>query len=87
MKNLVRQLRDYRLTTALITYRMPDYQSILQEYLWQNLDLPPHYPKLEQFLNFWQNNLDGPLHSVEIASARLIKPAQFRVVDHLGMLH
>lgn len=81
MTSLARQLRDYRLTTAFITYQMPDYLSLLQEYLWQEIDLPPHYPELERFLGFWEHNLDGPIHSVKIASTELIQPARISNVD------
>jgi uncharacterized protein Usg len=81
------QLRDYRLTTALITYRMPDHLSLLQEFLWQEIDLPPRYPELERFLAYWERHLDGPLHSVEIASVKLIQPARVGCVDHWSRLH
>jgi uncharacterized protein Usg len=73
------QLRNYRLTTAHIFYRMPDHPSLLQEYIWQDLDLAPRFPVLNKFLRFWEDNLDGQLHSVKVAHAELIKPAEFRV--------
>ena len=72
------QLRDYRLTTAEILYHLPDHPEILQTYLWQELDLAPQYPILRRFLDFWHRELDGKLHSVRVASAELIRPAQFR---------
>ena len=37
--SLALQLRDYRLTTAEILYRLPDHPDILQTYIWQDLDL------------------------------------------------
>jgi len=66
---------------------MPDHLSLLQEYIWQEIDLPPHYPELERFLAFWESHLEGPLHSVKIASAPLIQPARVGSVDHLRFLH
>ena len=36
---------------------------------------------LNKFLNFWLEKLEGPLHSVTVAHARLIKPAEIRAVD------
>ncbi len=47
----------YRLTTAEITYHLPDHPHILQSFVWQNLDLAPTFPALRRFLAFWQRNL------------------------------
>ena len=61
MKNdLELQLKVYGLTTAEILYRMPDTPAILQTFIWQNLDLAPHFPELRKFLDFWEARLDGP---------------------------
>ena len=76
--SLALQLKDYRLTTAEILYRMPDHPEILQSFGWQDLDLAPDYPVLRKFLDFWKRELDGPVHSVRVASARLLKPASWR---------
>lgn len=84
---LERQLRDYRLTTAEITYHLPDYPALLQKFIWQDLDLAPRFPILRGFLEFWQRNLEGRLHSVVVSSAGIIKPSEFRAVDGLLHLH
>jgi uncharacterized protein Usg len=76
--SLTLQLKDYRLTTARIYYHMPDYPGVLQTYVWQELDMAPHFPELRKFLNFWQGSLDGKLHSVRVASAKVIQPAKWR---------
>lgn len=67
-------LNDYRLTTAEIIYHMPDHPSLLQSYVWQEYDLLPKFPQLKKFLDFWERELDGKLHSVKIAHAELIIP-------------
>lgn len=82
-----RQLAGYGLTTAQILYRMPDHPAILQTYLWQHYDLCPHFPELNRFLEFWKRELEGPLHSVTIAHARLVKPAELRSVDGVFCLN
>jgi uncharacterized protein Usg len=87
MSDLASQLRDYRLTTAYILYHLPDHPSVLQEYVWQDLDLAPRFPVLMKFLDFWQGNLDGKLHSVRVASSRLIKPAGMRFAAAELRLH
>lgn len=81
------QLKGYRLTTAQIFYHMPDHPGLLQEFIWQHLDLAPRFPVLTKFLDFWTQNLDGPLHSVTVAHADLIQPAQYRAVEGQIYLH
>jgi len=78
--DLKRQLQGYGLTTAYILYRMPDHPSFLQTYIWQDYDLCPKFPLLNRFLAFWLEKLEGRLHSVTVAHARLIKPAEIRAL-------
>src|SRR4051794_20146436 len=75
-----RQLAGYGLTTAQILYRLPDHPNLLQTYVWQDYDLCPKFPVLNKFLAFWLKTLEGPLHSVTVAHARLIKPAEIRAI-------
>ena len=77
----------FGLTTAEILYRLPDHQSILQTYVWQNYDLFPAFPELNRFLKFWLEKLDGPLHSVMVAHSRLLKPSEVRAVDGVWRLN
>ena len=86
-KDFRRQLEGYGLTTAHILYRLPDHPSLLQTYVWQDYDLHPKFPTLRRFLNFWLETLEGPLHSVTVAHARLIKPAEIRAVNGEFRLH
>ena len=44
------QLAGYRLTTAQIFYHLPDYPQLLQEFIWQQLDVAPDFPQLKKFL-------------------------------------
>ncbi|MGO8801380.1 MAG: usg protein [Roseiarcus sp.] len=85
--DFVRQLEGFCLTTAEILYRLPDHPGLLQTYVWQDYDLAPKFPVLMKFLTFWRERLDGPLHSVRVAHARLIKPAEIRRVDAEMLLH
>jgi uncharacterized protein Usg len=78
MANLILQLNDYRLTTAEITYHLPDHPRLLQIYLWQEYDLAPHFPELRRFLDFWTRQLDGKLHSVRVANKKLITADDLR---------
>ncbi|MCD7110376.1 usg protein [Rhizobium sp. DKSPLA3] len=74
------QLKGYGLTTAEILYRMPDRQAILQSYIWQHYDLAPHFPEMKRFLQFWQETLDGPLHSVRYVHRKLISAGDWRAL-------
>ena len=87
MTSFERRLAGYRLTTAQIDYWRPDHPCLLQQFIWQQLDLAPRFPMLTKFLAFWERELDGKLHRVTVASAGLIEPAEFRWVDHSLQLH
>jgi uncharacterized protein Usg len=86
-EDFVRQLQGFCLTTAEILYRLPDHLSLLQTYVWQDYDLAPEFPALHKFLDFWDNSLDGPLHSVRVAHVRLVGPAEIRTVKAQFVLH
>src|SRR3954468_11046637 len=85
--SLGRQLQDYRLTTAEILYHLPDHPAVLQTFIWQKLDCAPHFPELTRFLDFWQREIDGPLHSVRVASSALVRPAELRYASGQLTLH
>lgn len=87
MNSLVLHLKHYRLTTAEILYHLPDHPALLQSFIWQDLDLAPEFPVLRRFLDFWSRSLDGRLHSVTVASAGLISPAEFRFASAELRLH
>lgn len=74
---------DYRLTTIEITYRLPDYHSILQEFLWQTLDRAPEYPRMYKFLDYWIENIEGPIYSVKIASVDIILPGKYNLINQI----
>ena len=78
---------DWRLTTAEILYRMPDHPALLQSFVWQKHDLAPAFPELTRFLDFWKREIEGALHSVRVASAALIKPAELRYANGVFRIH
>lgn len=85
--DFVRQVEGYGLTTAHILYRRPDHRWLLQSYVWQAYDLFPKFPELQRFLDFWQDKIEGPLHSVQVAHCKLIKPAEMRTVNGEFVVH
>jgi len=80
-------LKGYRLTTAEILYHMPDHPSVLQSFIWQELDMAPKYPVLTKFLHFWETSIEGRLHSVRVAARGLISPAELKLHGAEFTLH
>ena len=81
------QVKDFRLTTAEILYHMPDHPALLQTYIWQNMDESPRYPELRRFLDFWEANLDGKLHSIRVVTGPSVRRPRVRYAKHLTQLH
>ncbi len=73
-------LKGYGLTTAEIFYRIPDYQHVLNSFIWQDYDLAPDHPKLFLFIEFWQDEIEVPLHSVKFTHRKLLSSGEWRNV-------
>jgi len=73
-------LRGYGLTTAEFFYRMPDYRNVLNSFVWQEYDRAPDYERLFGFIEYWQKEIEGPLHSVRFVHRKLIAPGEWRNV-------
>lgn len=86
-KEMALQLNDWRTTTAEILYHMPDHPGILQSFIWQRLDYPPEFSKLLKFLDFWSDNLDGPLHSVRVGHVEILTPPKLATVSASFEIH
>ena len=77
----------YGLATAKILYRLPDHPGLLQSFVWQFYDIAPDYPRLLKFLDFWVAEIEGVIHSVEVAHKRLVTAAEVRHACFEGKLH
>lgn len=84
---LAQQLQGYRLTTAEILYHLPDHPGLLQTFIWQDFDLAPRFPVLGKFLDFWNRELEGKVHSVRVAAQGIISAAEWRHAVALSHLH
>ncbi|WP_226781054.1 usg protein [Oceaniglobus trochenteri] len=80
-------LKGYGLTTAEMFYRMPDFTSVLNTFIWQDYDLAPDHPRLFKFIEFWRNEIEGALHSVRFTHRKMIAPGQWRNVQGEFTLH
>ncbi|MER8726051.1 usg protein [Mesorhizobium sp. M1027] len=81
------QMQGFGLTTAEIHYRLPDHRSLLQLYIWQEYDIAPDFPTLKHFLDLWEREIEGPLHSVRVAHHHLIQPSEWRAVNGIITVH
>lgn len=81
MANLIIQLNEFRLTTAEILYKLPDHPKLLQSYIWQDYDRAPDFPTLLRFIDFWQREIEGKLHSVRVRNENQITPCDFSAAD------
>jgi uncharacterized protein Usg len=89
---LVRQLTDWRQTTAEILYRMPDHPALFQTFVWQDMDRwhdDPRltYPRLRKFCDWWNANLDGPIVEVRVGATQVVAAGELRHVDTELRLH
>ena len=80
-------LRGYGLTTAELFYRMPDYKSVLNSFVWQDYDIAPDHPKLFKFIEFWHDEIEGPLHSVRFTHRKMLSGGRWENVVGEFQLH
>ena len=62
-------IRRKTLVTLNVFYWMPDYENILQQFVWQTMDVKPKYPRVHRFLNYWHNNIDAVVSEVVICDS------------------
>ena len=55
-----------RLTSVKVIYSLPDYKNVLNEFWWQTMDVPPKYPKVKTFVDYWNDYIEGIIKSLEI---------------------
>ena len=59
-------LQKWTVATVQVVYYIPDYLHIVNEFVWQTDDQLPEYPRITEFLNDWDKNIDGPIKEVYI---------------------
>ena len=61
-----------------VVYYIPDYLHLVNEFIWQTEDQQPDYPRINQFLDYWDRNIDGPIKEVYIHDQ---EDSKIRIVD------
>jgi uncharacterized protein Usg len=62
-------IKKKTLVTLDVYYWMPDYENILQRFVWQTMDVKPKYPRIHKFLNYWHNNIDAIVNEIRISES------------------
>jgi len=62
-------IRRKTLVTLNVFYWMPDYENILQQFIWQTMDIKPKYPRIQRFMDYWHNNIDAIVNEVVICDS------------------
>ena len=57
------------LVTLNVYYWMPDYENLIQQFMWQTMDVKPKYPRVQKFLNYWHNNIDAIVSEIQICES------------------
>jgi uncharacterized protein Usg len=60
---------------------------VLQSFVWQEYDVAPLFPELHRFLDFWERELDGALHSVRVAHHRMLTDGDIKAIAAEVALH
>lgn len=67
-----------------VYYWMPDYNNILQEFMWQLNDVVPDYPRVHKFLNHWHENIEAVIETVEVSHGRTKETGARQRVQRFG---
>lgn len=68
--------------TLQIYYYMPDYSSLIQEFVWQMDDNIPRLYRVHRFLNYWKQNIPAVIKEIQICHPATPRPTAYRNVEH-----
>ena len=75
------------LITTEILYFLPDRKALLQSFVWQTIDTAPALPRLHTFLDQWRREIEAVIHSIPVAHANWIGPAELRAINGRWVLN
>ena len=79
--------RGYKLVTVSVLYHMPDHRSLLNEFVWQTLDLTPKYPRVQKFLDYWRREIEAVIREVTIAEVEPLAARRISTVKSVLTLN
>ena len=59
-------LKKWTIASVQVVYYIPDYMSLVNEFVWQTEDQLPDYPRIGRFLNYWDKHIDGTIKEAYI---------------------
>jgi len=74
-------IRPQYTVSVEVDYFLPDYEHLLQQFLWQTPDYWPEIPRVHKFLLFWHDNIDAIIHEVLVCHA---SEGKWRKVDFMS---
>lgn len=75
-----------QLITIDIFYYRSDYSNIIQEFIWQTIDVAPELRRTHKFLSYWHSNIDAVIQEVLI-SINERNYGKYRTVDAFLKVH
>lgn len=63
----MRIIKPPTIVTIEVIYYRPDYNSILQSFLWQTQDVVPELIRVHRFLTFWKKELQVPIQQILVS--------------------
>ena len=75
-------LKRKELILVGITYYLPDYQNLLNQFYCHFEDNIPDIPRVHQFLNYWKNNIEAVIREINLGVCER-HYASYRSVDAL----
>mgnify|MGYP006109832151 FL=1 len=55
------------IVTLDLLYYMPDYENIVQTFVWQTNDVTPDFPRINKFLDYWDEHIEAKIAEANIA--------------------
>ena len=52
-------IKKWTTASVQVVYYIPDYLNLINEFIWQTRDQQPDYPRINQFLDYWDKNIDA----------------------------
>lgn len=80
-------LKGYGRTTAEFFYGMPDSPNVINSLTTQFYDVAPDYPRLFEMIEFWSEEIEGPLRSVQFTHSTMLKPAEIHPNVSESIIH
>ncbi len=85
MPALITRTAGYGLATIDILFRLPDSKLLVEEFIFQDYDHYPEFPRMRKLLRHWKETLEGPLLTVTVLHELLDEPVPILSVDGLPL--